>query len=58
MGHEFERVTRRVPERLGQDSRYWLDCSKAQRELGWAPEVPWEQGVRQAVQWYRDNGWL
>jgi dTDP-glucose 4,6-dehydratase len=55
MGHDFERATRRVPERLGQDSRYWLDCSKALRELGWAPQVPFRDGVKEVIRWIEDN---
>jgi dTDP-glucose 4,6-dehydratase len=51
MGYDFDRATLMVGERLGQDSRYWLDCSKAQKELGWSPEIPFEQGVREVIQW-------
>ncbi len=50
-GHDFSRSTRVVGERLGQDSRYWLDCSRAERELGWTPQVPFEQGLREIVDW-------
>jgi dTDP-glucose 4,6-dehydratase len=55
MGHDFERATRRVPERLGQDSRYWLDCSKAERELNWRPGVAFAQGVKEVIQWIESN---
>jgi len=51
MGYDAGRATRVVGERLGQDARYWLDCSKANRELGWAPQVPFEQGVREVIEW-------
>lgn len=51
MGYEFERATRVVGERLGQDARYWLDCSKAERELGWRPEISFEQGVKEVIEW-------
>jgi len=55
MGRDFERVTRVVGERLGQDSRYWLDCTKAERELGWKPEIPFEQGIREVIDWIEGN---
>ena len=56
MGYSFESATRVVGERLGQDARYWLDCSKAERELGWVPQVPFEQGVREVIEWI-DTNW-
>jgi nucleoside-diphosphate-sugar epimerase len=34
------------------------ESSAAQRDLGWKPEVPLRDGVRRAVAWYRENGWL
>jgi dTDP-glucose 4,6-dehydratase len=55
MGHDFERATRRVPERLGQDSRYWLDCTKAERELKWTPRIPFAEGVKEVVRWIESN---
>lgn len=55
MGYSFESATRVVDERLGQDARYWLDCSKAERELGWVPQVPFEQGVREVIEWIETN---
>src|SRR5687767_1896300 len=33
-----------VPDRPGHDRRYLLDSTKIRTELGWAPEVPFEQG--------------
>ena len=45
-----------VADRPGHDRRYCLDTSKL-RSLGWAPEVPFEQGLRDTVDWYRGNDW-
>jgi dTDP-glucose 4,6-dehydratase len=44
-----------VPDRPGHDRRYLLDSSKLRRELGWAPEVEFDAGLRATVEWYRDN---
>lgn len=44
-----------VTDRPGHDFRYAVDSSKARRELGWRHEVEWENGLRQTVEWYRDN---
>lgn len=55
MGADFDRTTKVVGERLGQDQRYWLDCSKAERELGWRPEIAFESGVEETVRWLEAN---
>ena len=45
-----------VQDRPGHDRRYALDTSKLQ-QLGWAPEVGFEQGLADTVRWYRENEW-
>jgi dTDP-glucose 4,6-dehydratase len=44
-----------VPDRPGHDRRYLLDSSRVRRELGWQPQVGWEDGLRDTVQWYAAN---
>lgn len=44
-----------VPDRAGHDTRYLLDSNKIYRELGWEPKVKWSDGIRETVEWYRDN---
>ena len=44
-----------VPDRPGHDRRYLLDSSKIGRELGWAPEIGFEDGLRETVEWYAAN---
>jgi dTDP-glucose 4,6-dehydratase len=44
-----------VPDRPGHDRRYLLDSSKIRRELGWKPQIEWEQGLADTVAWYREN---
>ena len=45
-----------VPDRPGHDRRYCLDTTKL-RSLGWKPAIPFEDGLRQTVEWYRGNDW-
>jgi dTDP-glucose 4,6-dehydratase len=44
-----------VPDRPGHDRRYLLDSSKIRRDLGWKPEIGWEDGLRDTVKWYAEN---
>lgn len=44
-----------VTDRPGHDLRYAIDASKIHRELGWQPEVDFEEGFREMVEWYRSN---
>ena len=44
-----------VKDRPGHDRRYAMDASFAERELGWRPEVSFEQGIRETVKWYVEN---
>ena len=44
-----------VPDRPGHDRRYLLDSSKLRRELGWEPEIGFEDGLRETVEWYAAN---
>jgi dTDP-glucose 4,6-dehydratase len=44
-----------VPDRPGHDRRYLLDSSKLRSELGWEPQVGWEDGLRETVEWYGAN---
>lgn len=41
-----------VPDRLGHDLRYAIDSTKLQIELGWKPEVKFEEGIEKTVKWY------
>lgn len=44
-----------VTDRPGHDRRYAIDASKAERDLGWAPSVSFEEGLRLTIQWYLDH---
>jgi dTDP-glucose 4,6-dehydratase len=47
-------LIRFVTDRPGHDRRYAIDCTRL-RNLGWQPQVPFEQGLRQTVEWYRTH---
>ncbi|MBP7937412.1 MAG: dTDP-glucose 4,6-dehydratase [Phycisphaerae bacterium] len=44
-----------VRDRPGHDRRYAIDASKIARELGWRPQVAFEQGLADTVAWYREH---
>ena len=44
-----------VADRLGHDRRYSVDCAKIRNELGYQPQVPFDDGLAAVVQWYFDN---
>jgi dTDP-glucose 4,6-dehydratase len=53
------RLIEHVADRPGHDRRYAIDCSKLTRTLGWRPQVNFESGLEQTVDWYLANpGWV
>ena len=44
-----------VEDRKGHDLRYSIDWTKIKNELGYEPQVKFEDGLRDTIQWYRDN---
>lgn len=42
--------------RPGHDRRYALDTTKI-RATGWEPTISLDEGIKQTVEWYRDNSW-
>lgn len=52
-------LIRHVEDRPGHDRRYAMDAAKIRRELGWRPEMPFEEGIGQTIRWYQENQeWL
>ena len=48
-----------VRDRAGHDLRYAIDSTKLREELGWAPEVSFEEGIERTARWYLHNDeWL
>jgi dTDP-glucose 4,6-dehydratase len=48
-------LIRHVPDRLGHDRRYAIDCGKIERELGWRPRIALDEGLRETVRWYQEH---
>ena len=44
-----------VEDRKGHDLRYSVDISKINKELGYSPQVNFEDGLQQTIDWYKEN---
>lgn len=53
--HKPHSLIKFVEDRKGHDRRYAIDSSKAKAELGWEPQVKFEEGLERFVQWYVEN---
>jgi dTDP-glucose 4,6-dehydratase len=53
LGVPFEQICEITGDRLGQDSRYWLDSSAIKRDVGWEPRIGWAEGLKEMVDWGR-----
>jgi dTDP-glucose 4,6-dehydratase len=48
-----------VTDRPGHDRRYALSSQKLMRQTGWMAEMPFEQGLKATIDWYRNNpAWI
>ncbi len=53
------RLIKFVRDRPGHDIRYSLNCSKVKNELGWKPKIGFNKGIKNTVEWYKNNiAWL
>jgi UDP-glucuronate 4-epimerase len=53
VGKPIRRLT--LPDQLGDVPRTYADCSKAERELGFKQSVDFREGLREFVEWMREN---
>ena len=44
-----------VQDRLGHDLRYSVSHEKISKELGYEPQVKFEEGIEETIDWYRRN---
>jgi dTDP-glucose 4,6-dehydratase len=51
-GKSYATQITHVTDRPGHDRRYAIDCTKLQRELGWAPREDFASGLEKTVDWY------
>ncbi len=51
-GRSYANQVTHVADRPGHDRRYAIDCSKLQKELGWAPRENFATGIEKTVDWY------
>ncbi len=55
-GHQNSRsLITFVTDRPGHDYRYAIRPSEHLFQIGWKPEIPFEEGLRQTIQWYLEN---
>lgn len=54
MGRPKSLITH-VADRPGHDFRYAIDSHKLSSQLGWIPQVSFEEGMRQTIRWYLDH---
>lgn len=50
-----ESLIRHVKDRPGHDRRYAPDSTRLREELGWRPEIEFDQGLHVTARWYREN---
>ena len=48
---KFEDLCEVTEDRLGQDSRYWIDSSAIKRDVGWESQISLEEGLVEMVDW-------
>jgi dTDP-glucose 4,6-dehydratase len=53
LGVPFDKLCQVTGDRMGQDSRYWLDSSAIKRDVGWEAEIGLDEGLAEMVAWGR-----
>lgn len=51
MDMPFTDLCEMTEDRLGQDSRYWLDSSAIKKDVGWEAQISWDEGLKEMVEW-------
>ena len=54
-----EQLITYIKDRPGHDRRYAIDAAKINRELGWLPNVTFQEGLSETIDWFLNNDeWL
>jgi dTDP-glucose 4,6-dehydratase len=54
-----EQLITYIKDRPGHDRRYAIDAAKINRELGWKPNVTFQEGLSETIDWFLNNDeWL
>jgi dTDP-glucose 4,6-dehydratase len=53
-GVSWEELVEEVPDRTGQDSRYWLDSSELAKDTFWTPTIGLAHGIRGMIEWVKE----
>ena len=51
----FDDVVDITEGRLGEDAQYWLSSKKLFNDTGWKPEISIEEGIKETVDWVKNN---
>jgi dTDP-glucose 4,6-dehydratase len=51
LGKNFDDICEMAPDRIGQDSKYWLNSDEIFKDIGWKQEIFWEPGLKEMVEW-------
>ncbi|MDI6400657.1 dTDP-glucose 4,6-dehydratase [Balneolaceae bacterium ANBcel3] len=51
-GGDYNNLITFVTDRAGHDFRYAINPSKMEQELGWKPQMKFEEQLRKTVEWY------
>jgi UDP-glucuronate 4-epimerase len=46
---------RQLPDQPGDVDRTWADVSRARAELGWAPQIQFDEGLKLFLDWFKDR---
>ena len=46
---------RELPAQPGDVERTWADVSRAEAELGWKPEIPFDRGLALFLEWFEQQ---
>ncbi|OCP18561.1 MULTISPECIES: dTDP-glucose 4,6-dehydratase [unclassified Ensifer] len=52
-----DRLVTYVTDRPGHDTRYAIDATKLETELGWKAQENFDTGIEKTVRWYLENEW-